>query len=80
MNVFIINGGQTFAHSGGMFNNTLTGWTVEVMKEKGFAYRVTNINEFQMGGRHHLPHPDLVVPAAQRDEAIHRRGVYRRTR
>lgn len=44
MNVFIINGGQTFAHSGGMFNNTLTGWTVEVMKEKGFAYRVTNIN------------------------------------
>lgn len=45
MNVFIINGGQTFAHSGGMFNNTLTGWTVEVMKEKGFAYRVTNIND-----------------------------------
>ena len=45
MNVFITNGGQTFAHSGGMFNNTLTGWTVEVMKEKGFAYRVTNIND-----------------------------------
>lgn len=45
MNVFIINGGHTFAHSGGMFNNTLTGWTVEVMKEKGFAYRVTNIND-----------------------------------
>ena len=45
MNVFIINGGQTFAHSGGMFNKTLTGWTVEVMKEKGFAYRVTNIND-----------------------------------
>ena len=45
MNVFIINGGQTFAHSGGMFNNTLTGWTVEVMKEKGLAYRVTNIND-----------------------------------
>ena len=45
MNVFIINGGQTFAHSGGMFNNTLTGWTVEVMKEKGFAYRGTNIND-----------------------------------
>lgn len=45
MNVFIINGGQTFAHSGGMFNNTLTGWTVEVMKEKGFAYQVTNIND-----------------------------------
>ena len=45
MNVCIINGGQTFAHSGGMFNNTLTGWTVEVMKEKGFAYRVTNIND-----------------------------------
>lgn len=45
MNVFIINGGQTFAHSGGMFNNTLTGWTIEVMKEKNFKYRVTNIND-----------------------------------
>ena len=45
MNIFIINGGQTFAHSGGMFNNTLTGWTVEVMKRKNFAYRVTNIND-----------------------------------
>lgn len=45
MNVFIINGGQVFAHSGGMFNNTLTGWTVDVMKEKQFAYRVTNIND-----------------------------------
>ena len=44
MNIFIINGGQTFAHSGGMFNNTLTGWTVEVMKRKNFAYRVTNFD------------------------------------
>lgn len=45
MNVFIINGGQVFAHSGGTFNNTLTGWTVDVLKEKNFAYRVTNIND-----------------------------------
>lgn len=44
MNVFIINGGQVFAHSGGLFNNTITEWTVEVLKEQQIAYRVTNIN------------------------------------
>ena len=26
-NIFIINGGQTFAHSGGAFNKSITGWT-----------------------------------------------------
>ena len=45
MKVFILNGGQRFAHSGGMFNQTLTGWTVEVMKARNFEYRVTDIND-----------------------------------
>lgn len=43
-NIFIINGGQHFAHSGGAFNKTLTGWTANFFKDKGFAVRVTDIN------------------------------------
>lgn len=42
--IFIINGGQTFAHAGGSFNNTLTGWTREVLKQSGFEVRVTSTN------------------------------------
>ena len=73
MNVFIINGGQTFAHSGGMFNNTLTGWTVEVIRERlclpgdQHQRRIRpdgGSGELQMGGHHYLPHTDLVVPAS----------------
>ena len=45
MNIFIINGGQHFAHSGGKFNKTLTGWTVDFLKENGLTYRVTDIND-----------------------------------
>jgi len=45
MNIFIINGGQHFAHSGGQFNQTLTGWTVDFLKENGLTYRVTDIND-----------------------------------
>ena len=38
MKVFIINGGQHFAHSGGKFNKTLTDWTIEYFKSKaGYA-------------------------------------------
>lgn len=44
-NIFVINGGQTFAHSGGLFNNTLTQWTKETLSENDFEVRVTNINE-----------------------------------
>lgn|SRR5690606_23825790 len=42
--IFIINGGQTFAHSGGAFNNTLTGWTKETLEQSGFEVRVTSTN------------------------------------
>lgn len=43
--IFIINGGQTFAHSGGLFNNSLTQWTHETLLENDFATRITNIND-----------------------------------
>lgn len=42
--IFIINGGQTFAHSGGLFNNTLTTWTQETLEKQGFEVRVTCTN------------------------------------
>ncbi|WP_312553023.1 NAD(P)H-dependent oxidoreductase [Empedobacter brevis] len=45
MKIFIINGGQKFAHSGGAFNNTLNNWTTDFLKEKGVEFRVTNIND-----------------------------------
>ncbi|MEN2435836.1 NAD(P)H-dependent oxidoreductase [Weeksellaceae bacterium A-14] len=44
MNVFIINGGQHFAHSGGRFNQTLTQWTKEFLEQNGFHIRLTDIN------------------------------------
>lgn len=46
MKVFIINGGQHFAHSGGQFNETLTRWTADFFeKELGATVKVTDINE-----------------------------------
>lgn len=45
MKIFIINGGQVFAHSGGLFNNTLTNWTTSFLEQEGFEFRVTNIND-----------------------------------
>jgi len=42
---FIINGGQTFAHSGGLFNQTLTQWTKETLLKNDFDVRVTDIND-----------------------------------
>ena len=44
-NIFIINGGQHFAHSGGAFNKTLTNWTVDFLNENDFEVRVTDIND-----------------------------------
>ncbi|SFJ33921.1 NAD(P)H-dependent oxidoreductase [Myroides guanonis] len=44
-NIFIINGGQTFAHSGGFFNNSLTQWTHETLLENDFEIRISNIND-----------------------------------
>jgi modulator of drug activity B len=31
--IFIINGGQEFAHSGGKFNQTVTDWTIEYLTQ-----------------------------------------------
>jgi len=44
-NIFMINGGQHFAHSGGAFNKTLTNWTVDFLSKKDFEVRVTDIND-----------------------------------
>lgn len=43
--IFIINGGQTFAHSGGAFNKTVTNWTKEVLEKENFEIRIININD-----------------------------------
>ncbi|MFC3197661.1 NAD(P)H-dependent oxidoreductase [Parapedobacter deserti] len=43
--VFIINGGQHFAHSGGAFNTTLTQWTAALLRERGYDVRITDIND-----------------------------------
>ncbi|NML39685.1 NAD(P)H-dependent oxidoreductase [Chitinophaga sp. G-6-1-13] len=45
MKVFIINAGQVFAHSGGKFNDSLTGWTMGFLDRKRFEYRTVNIND-----------------------------------
>lgn len=45
MNIFIINGGQEFAHSGGSFNTTITNWTEQTLVNNGFETRVTNVND-----------------------------------
>lgn len=45
MNVFIINAGQVFAHSGGKFNDLLTSWTTEFLKREQIEYRVSNTND-----------------------------------
>lgn len=44
--IFVINGGQQFAHSGGAFNQTLVDWDKEFFTaENGFELQVTDINE-----------------------------------
>lgn len=45
MKVFIINGGQKFAHSGGTFNNTISQWTCDFLSAHDIEFRVTNIND-----------------------------------
>lgn len=43
--IFVINGGQHFAHSGGKFNRSLTEWDRSFFTaENGFELRVTDIN------------------------------------
>lgn len=44
--IFVINGGQHFAHSGGKFNKTLVDWDqLFFNKENGFELNITDINE-----------------------------------
>jgi len=44
--IFIINGGQYFAHSGGKFNQTLVQWDKRFFTtENGFEIQITDINE-----------------------------------
>jgi len=43
--IFILNGGQHFAHSGGTFNKTLTNWTLSFLQQRGFEVRITDIND-----------------------------------
>jgi modulator of drug activity B len=44
-NIFVINGGQIFAHSGGLFNKTLLDTTVKYFEENpDFEVRSTDIN------------------------------------
>ncbi|WP_430612938.1 NAD(P)H-dependent oxidoreductase [Flavobacterium sp. JP2137] len=44
-NIFIINGGQIFGHSGGLFNKSLTSWTKEALLTHGFNVKVTDVND-----------------------------------
>ncbi len=41
--IFVINGGQKFAHSGGTFNKTITEWTAGFFTDA--ELRITDINE-----------------------------------
>ncbi|MCD0487740.1 NAD(P)H-dependent oxidoreductase [Pedobacter sp. MC2016-14] len=44
-NIFVINGGQTFGHSGGRFNKSVTDTTLKFFKDNaGFEVRATDIN------------------------------------
>lgn len=43
--VFIINGGQKFGESGGLFNSTLTEITERFMSKEGYQVKVSNIND-----------------------------------
>lgn len=44
--IFIINGGQHFAHSGGKFNKTVLEWDKTIFSnENGFEIKITDINE-----------------------------------
>jgi len=45
-NIFIINGGQKFGHSGGKFNETLANTTLEFFKDKkGFEVKTSDVNQ-----------------------------------
>ena len=44
--IFIINGGQSFGHSGGEFNNTIAAQTVDFFTDsEGFEVKITNVSD-----------------------------------
>jgi modulator of drug activity B len=44
--IFIINGGQKFAHSGGKFNQTIQDWTTDFLSQSNkYEIKITNIND-----------------------------------
>lgn len=44
--ILVINGGKTFAHSGGRLNTTLTEWDSEFFTpENGFELKITQVGE-----------------------------------
>ncbi|WP_029903961.1 NAD(P)H-dependent oxidoreductase [Prevotella sp. 10(H)] len=44
--IFVINGAPKFAHSGGEFNKTLAGWTINFFRGKdNYEIEYTNIND-----------------------------------
>ncbi|WP_099372560.1 NAD(P)H-dependent oxidoreductase [Sphingobacterium sp. 1.A.5] len=45
MNIFIINAGQVFSHSGGALNRSITEWTRNYFQQNGYDVRVTDIND-----------------------------------
>ena len=45
MKIFVINGGQKFAHSNGSFNASLACWTKEIVENLGFEIRITHVND-----------------------------------
>jgi len=45
MNIFIINAGQAYFHSGGTLNRSITNWTSKYFRENNFDVRVTDIND-----------------------------------
>ncbi|TDE15396.1 NAD(P)H-dependent oxidoreductase [Dyadobacter psychrotolerans] len=44
-NIFVINGGQVFGHSGGRFNKTIFDTTIAFFEGAGFEVRSTDINK-----------------------------------
>lgn len=44
-NIFIINGGQEFGHSGGRFNKTIARATEDFFRTQGFEVKTTDINK-----------------------------------
>ena len=45
MNIFIINAGQVFSHSGGALNKSITDWTFHFFNHQGNQVRTTDIND-----------------------------------